>query len=267
MRRGRYTPHVVSEDDDSSAANEHVALGTALDKVEGAPLVTAAPGPLPVLYQDAQLIIVNKPSGLSAHRGWDQDSPDFALTRVRDQVGQHVHLVHRLDRATSGAMAFVLDPAHIDPMQRAMHAGAMDKRYLALTRGKVAACGFLDYPVRKGSAKSKVRVEAQSAYWRRGLFEDRYALVEFKPLTGRLHQVRRHLRHLGTPILGDTTYGDNTANKLARERFKLMRLALHAWKLRLPHPVTGRPVEVLAEPGEDLTGLWRQMGLWPLPPA
>ena len=76
--------------------------------------------------------------------------------------------------------------------------------------------------------------------------------------------VRRHLRHLGAPILGDTTYGDNTANKAARERFGLMRLALHAWKLQLPHPISGETVSVVADPPADLTDTMAAMGFWPL---
>src|SRR4051794_21011076 len=98
----------------------------------GMPLVTAAPGPLPVLYRDESLVIVNKPSGLAAHRGWSDEHGDYVLTRVRDQIGCYVYLVHRLDRATSGAVALVLEPTLVEPLQRAFAENRVHKHYLAL---------------------------------------------------------------------------------------------------------------------------------------
>jgi tRNA pseudouridine65 synthase len=89
---------------------------------------------------------------------------------------------------------------------------------------------------------------------------ERYTLVEAEPLTGRYHQIRRHLKHLRHPIVGDTTYGDGKQNRIARERFGLLRLFLHASKLSLPHPVSGRRIEVEAPLPEELAHTLRTLG-------
>jgi tRNA pseudouridine65 synthase len=224
------------------------------------PLVTAAPGPLPLLYQDAALVIVDKPSGLAAHRGLSNDR-DYVLTRVRDQLGQRVYLVHRLDRATSGALAMVLDPRWVDPLQRAFVGQDVSKRYLALVRGVIAERVDVDYAIPRGEGRNDERVEARTAFRRLGVYADRYSLVEAVPETGRYHQIRRHLAHLRHPIIGDTNYGDRKENRLFRERFALMRLALHAASLELPHPEDGRRIRVEAPLPPDLAVPFGAMGL------
>lgn len=224
------------------------------------PATTAPKGPLPVLYQDDVLIIVNKPSALSAHRGWSDEGGDYVLTRVRDYVGQHVHLVHRLDRATSGAIALVLAPEWVPPLQQAFTENRVEKRYLALARGDVPEQWTVDYAIPRGEDNKEDRVEACTEFRKLDLFEGRYALLEARPVTGRLHQIRRHLKHIFRPIIGDTTYGDGKENRLFRERFGLHRLALHAHSLRLPHPRTGLSVEVTANLPEDLSAPFQAMG-------
>jgi len=216
------------------------------------PLVTAAPGPLEVLYRDDALVIVNKPSGLAAHRGLANERGDYVLTRVRDAVGKPVYLVHRLDRGTSGAIALVLDPRLVEPLQRAFQEGRVDKRYLALARGVLPSHVTVDYAIPRSLDTPNDRVSAQTELYARGVFENRYTLVEAHPLTGRYHQIRRHLKHLQHPIIGDTTYGDNKQNKLFRERFGIVRLALHASRLTVPHPVSGDVVDVFAPLLPDL---------------
>jgi tRNA pseudouridine65 synthase len=217
-----------------------------------APLLTAPRAPLEILYRDQELVIVNKPSGLAAHRGYESARGDYVLTRARDALGQHVYLPHRLDRATSGAQALVLDPALIPALQRAFEGGEVDKRYLALVRGVLEGEREVDYPIARADARDAPRVEARTIVRPLAVLERSYTLIEAQPLTGRYHQVRRHLKHLRHPIVGDTSYGDGKQNRRARERFGLLRLFLHARKLRLPHPASGRPVEVVAPLPEDL---------------
>ncbi|HEX5658263.1 MAG TPA: pseudouridine synthase [Polyangiales bacterium] len=216
------------------------------------PLVTAAPGPLAVLYQDDVLIVVNKPSGLSAHRGLANEGGDYVLTRVRDMLQQQVYLVHRLDRATSGAICLVRAPSHVEPMQRAFQDAQVDKRYLALTRGKIPAEITVDYAIPRSQERPKERVHARTSFRSLAVFEDRYALVEASPETGRYHQIRRHLSHLRCPIIGDTNYGDRKENRLFRERFGLFRLVLHAWRFSFPHPVHGERIDIRAPLLPDL---------------
>lgn len=225
--------------------------------------MTAPKEPVDFLFRDPSLAIVNKPSGLACHRGRAQAKGDYVLTRVRDGLGAPVWLAHRLDRATSGAVALVTAPELVAPLAHAFAQGAVVKRYLAIVRGVMPPEVFVDYPVPGRSEGDTSKVPAQTYFSRLGTFEDRYSLVEARPITGRLHQLRRHLRHLRHPILGDTTYGDTKQNHLCRARFGLMRLALHASVLALPHPLTGRMVRVCAPLSADLAQTLAQMGLSP----
>ena len=220
-----------------------------------------ARAPLPVLYLDEHIVVVNKPSGLASHRGWARDPEGYVLTRVRDQLGgDHVYLGHRLDRATSGAIVLARRPELQAPLQRAFAERVTTKRYLVGVRGVPEAEGLIDYAIPKSSRRDPVRVDARTRYRRLAEFENRYALLECTLETGRLHQIRRHMRHLRNPVLGDTTYGDNQANKVVRERFGLNRLALHAAALAFPHPVTDDEVSVLAPVPDDLAAPFARMG-------
>lgn len=224
------------------------------------PLVTAQKGPLQVLYRDDALIVVNKPSGLAAHRGLSNERGDYVLTRVRDALAQPVYLVHRLDRATSGAIALVLAPSLVEPLQRAFQEQRVQKRYVALARGLLPPQQVVDYAVPRSLEQPNDRVEAQTELCVRGVYAGRYPLVEAQPRTGRYHQIRRHMKHLHRPIIGDTTYGDGKENRLFRERFGIMRLCLHAFELTLPHPVTGEVLTVRAPLPPDLAVPFGAMG-------
>ena len=216
--------------------------------------------PLPVLYLDDHLVAVAKSSGLSVHRGWDRDR-DVALQRVRDQIGRRLYPVHRLDRATSGVLLFALNSEVAHDLQNAFSERRVLKRYVLLVRGIPPQEGVIDHPVPK--SRGGERVEAVTAFRRLASFE-RYGLMEARPQTGRLHQIRRHFKHLSHPLIGDVRYGKGDQNRLFRERFGLHRLALHALELTVDHPRTGDPLSLGAEVPEDLAGPWRQMGL-PIP--
>lgn len=214
---------------------------------------------LPFLYRDGVLAAVNKPSGLAVHRGAAQDRI-VALQVVRDQVGRHVHAVHRLDRATSGALLFALDPETARRLGEAFEAGEVEKRYLALVRGIPPEQGVIDHPIPR--VEDGPRVPAVTEFRRLAVFE-RYALVEARPLTGRLHQIRRHFKHLSHPLIGDVRYGKGDHNRLFRDRFGLHRLALHALELGFDHPETGERMRIVAPVPEDLAGPLRAMGMLP----
>jgi tRNA pseudouridine65 synthase len=224
------------------------------------PLVTAPRHPIEVLYQDEALIIVNKPSGLSAHRGYSSEHGDYVLTRVRDALGERVFLAHRLDRATSGAIALVRDARWVAELSRAFEQGQVKKGYLALARGVLPGEHLVDYAIPKCDGRDAPRVSAQTLFRSLSVLEGRFTLLEAEPLTGRYHQIRRHLKHLRHPIVGDTTYGDGKQNRLARERFGLLRLFLHARKLDLPHPSSGKLVQVVAPLPEELVRTLRMLG-------
>jgi len=197
---------------------------------------------LTILFRDASLIAVDKPAGLAVHRGWARER-DVAMVRLRDQIGAHVFPVHRLDRATSGVLLFALSAEVAARVCEAFATGKTEKTYLALVRGVPPEEILVDHPLPPGEDSHAPRVSAQTMVLRREVF-GRYSLVEARPLTGRLHQVRRHLKHLSCPLIGDVNYGKGEHNRLFRERHGLHRLFLHATRLRLPHPALGGQLEI-----------------------
>jgi len=210
-----------------------------------------------VLYKDAELLAVNKPSGLITHRGWANDA-DTALLRARELAGRYVYPVHRLDRATSGVLVFALTQEAAAALGRQLEAGGFDKRYLALVRGIAPESVEVDHALaREPGAEKK---PARTSVRRLGVFE-RYSLVEAAPRTGRPHQVRRHLKHLSLPVLGDTRYGKGEHNRACRERFALRRLALHAARLTLLHPTSAERLVLRAPLPQDLAAPFDAMGL------
>jgi tRNA pseudouridine65 synthase len=213
--------------------------------------------PLRLLYRDESCVVVDKPAGMIVHRGWANDDQDL-MRLTRDALGRYVYPLHRLDRGASGAVLFALDEHAARTLNRAFAATEIDKRYLALTRGHPPEHGLIDHAIPR--APGKERVPAQTEFQRLGTFE-RYALVLALPKTGRLHQIRRHLKHLSCPLIGDVRYGKGEHNRLFRERYGLDRLALHAAALRFAHPVTGERVTVRAPLAGSLERCLEALGL------
>lgn len=223
---------------------------------------------LSVLYRDQAIVAVDKPSGLSVHRGWDGER-DVAMTRLRDQLGRHVYPVHRLDRGTSGVLLFALSAEVAASLGRILAEGRAEKSYVALVRGVPPISGTIDHPLPAGEDHHDKRVSAVTDFWRLETF-GRYSLVEARPRTGRLHQVRRHLKHIACPIIGDVNYGKGEHNRLFRASYGLHRLFLHAATLRLPHPETGHILEIHAPLPPELAAVLarlRQPALSPPAPA
>lgn len=218
---------------------------------------------LEIVYQDEYLVAVNKPAGLFVHRSYmDKDEIYFALQLTRDQIGQYVYPVHRLDRPTSGVLLFALSSEIARLMGQIFTDKAIQKTYYALTRGHLLGKDIIDYPLKekldklgdKNVSRHKEPQQAQTAYdsictaslpISLGKFESvRYSLVKLQPNTGRRHQIRRHLAHLRHPIIGDINYGDNKQNPFFREYFGFKRLMLIAKKLDFVHPVTYKNISI-----------------------
>jgi len=229
-----------------------------------------AEAPLPVLYRDARFIAVNKPSGLLVHRTELDAERDVALQRVRDQIGQRVYPVHRLDRATSGALVFGLDPSAAAALATAFRGQRVGKLYLAVVRGWPPPSGVIDRPIarRRGGEKRPARTRFRTlatvqlpipvSKWPTA----RYALVVTCPLSGRRHQIRRHLAAISHPVAGDTTHGDGRHNRLLRNHFDSHRLLLHAWRISWPQENAGR-VRVSAPLPPEASRVLGAMGLVP----
>lgn len=204
-----------------------------------------------LLFVDEHVVVANKPSGLLVHRGWAQDD-DVAMFRVRDALGgNHVYPLHRLDRGTSGALVLARTKEAHALLSKEFEAHRVDKSYLALVRGKPSGSGTIDYAIPRASDDGE-RVPARTHYRVLGQSPvDRCSLVLALPETGRLHQVRRHLRHLGHPLVGDVKYGSGEINRHYRATYAFQRLGLHALGVGFAHPFGGARVEVTAPLSED----------------
>jgi len=234
----------------------------------------AAVAPLPILYRDDACVVVAKPAGIAVHRSRLHAEADVLLQRLRDQLGQRVYPVHRLDRATGGALVLGLSSEAARQLVEAFTGGLARKRYWAVVRGHLAGEGLIEHPL--VDLDSGVSREARTRY--RGLClaelpipvgryqTARYTLLELEPLTGRQHQLRRHLKHVSHPVVGDTTYGRGEHNRLFRELTGLQRLWLLARAISFPQPRTGQDVTVTAPLDEAWRALLQRLG-WVDEPA
>lgn len=228
--------------------------------------------PLPVIHRDEHVIAVNKPPGLLVHRTHLDPERDVALQRVRDQLGQRVYPVHRLDRATSGVLVFGLDPEAAAGLAALFRDQRMGKLYLAVVRGWPPRSGVIDRPLarrrdgEKRPARTRFRTLATVqlpipvARWPTA----RYALLAVAPLSGRRHQIRRHLAGISHPVVGDTTHGDGRHNRLVRAHAGCHRLLLHAWRLAWVTPQGGRR-RIVAPPPPDFVAALAALELEPDP--
>ncbi len=200
-----------------------------------------------VLYRDDHLLAVDKPSGLLVHRGWGRDRVTL-VDLVRDELGVgKVHPLHRIDRGTSGVVLFAQDPDTAARMREPFEQGGVDKRYLALVRGVAPDGGVVDHPIPR--KENGPRVPSNTAFRRLATArtEPRHvSWVEAIPRTGRLHQVRRHLKHINHPVIGDANYGKGDLNRSFAKQYGLDRLCLHAARLGLVHPSTGDRLQIVA---------------------
>ncbi|GAA6171167.1 tRNA pseudouridine(65) synthase TruC [Colwellia sp. KU-HH00111] len=247
---------------------------------------------LRILYQDDYLVAIDKPAGLFVHRSFmDKNEIYFALQLVRDQIGQYVYPVHRLDRPTSGVLLFALtkdiaqkmnaafatksnsadtDSEAIDTQHELSQTvdDSLTKTYFALVRGHLPITTqpqLIDHPLKekldklgdKYVSQNKAAQSAQTYYQvlkqaslpiALGKFDSvRYSLVKLEPITGRRHQIRRHLAHLRHPILGDINYGDNKQNPFFINHFGFKRLMLIAKSLSFIHPVSEQKITISAD--------------------
>ncbi|MGJ1444818.1 pseudouridine synthase [Sphingobacterium spiritivorum] len=209
---------------------------------------------LDILYQDQEIVAINKPHGLLVHRSpIARDASEFALQLLRDQLQQRVYPAHRLDRKTGGILLFSLTKEMDKSLQQLFQDRKMNKSYLAVVRGYTEDDGQIDYPLKKENGEEQEALTHYKTLSRSeidlptGNFTtSRYSLVEANPETGRMHQLRKHFAHIFHPILGDRPHGCNKQNKLWKERFEMDTMMLHASQLSFKHPTTGNRVHIKA---------------------
>jgi tRNA pseudouridine65 synthase len=211
-----------------------------------------------VLSEGAGWAVVDKPSGLAVHRSAEVRDRHTLMGAAYRRFGREVAPVHRLDRATSGCLLLSLDLEATGALHQALVAG--QKRYVALVRGEVEPLEPIvyDQPLSDGRGGTKPAATVFSPV--ATCPEPRCSLVLAVPLTGRTHQIRRHLRDLSHPVLGDTRHGDTRVNRVWREELGLERLALHCLSIDAEGP-TGR-ISATSPLPDDLVGVCRQLPWW-----
>lgn len=199
------------------------------------------PVPIATLWRDDEVIVVDKPAGLLVHNSAWAGPREVTLTeRVRDQTGLPVVPLHRLDRGTSGAVAFAVAA---DVAARSASRLAPTKDYLAIVRGHVRAAVDVDHPLDDDDVNGSPRKEARSRLLPVASSPvERLSLVVVTLWTGRRHQARRHCKHVSHPIIGDATHGKGPLNRDLAARFGLTRLCLHAWRLGIDDVVVQSPL-------------------------
>ncbi|WP_419803221.1 pseudouridine synthase [Mucilaginibacter sp.] len=223
---------------------------------------------LEILYQDEHLIAINKPHGLLVHRSaLARDVHEFALQLLKNQIGKWVNPTHRIDRKTAGVLLFALDKQTEKLMQTAFAKNEVQKKYLAILRGHTLDYQEIDYPLHKENGALQDAFTAFKTLQRAELDiplgahpTSRYSLVEAKPTTGRMHQLRKHFSHIFHPIIGDRTHGCNKQNRMFKERWQMETMMLHAAELSFVHPVYGNLIVIKAPLQNEFSEVVQLMG-------
>lgn len=226
----------------------------------------SAAADLPLLWQDNHVLAVHKPAGLLVHRSaLDAHADDDLVSRLRRKLQSPVWPAHRLDKGTSGLLLLARDAATASALGQAFAEGRVHKTYLALVRGWPADAGEINRPLARDPELPSTGQPLLPAATRWQLLQrlewplatdgrhasTRLALLQVQPLTGRRHQIRRHFKQLGHPLIGDATHGKGPLNRAIAAWLGHGRLWLHAQALSLDHPLTGQPLRLRAEPGPE----------------
>jgi tRNA pseudouridine65 synthase len=224
--------------------------------------------PLSIVFQDDFLIAINKPHGLLVHKSSiANDTDQFAVQILRDQIGQRVYPLHRLDRKTGGILIFALKEELNGIMQKQFSENRVKKQYEAIVRGYTPDTLEIDYPLKRddGTVQEAFtrlhtlgRVEAPFTVGKHPT--SRYSHVLLEPETGRMHQLRKHLAHVFHPIIADRPHGCNKQNRFFLEHFGMNTMLLHASRLQFIHPVTGISVMIEAEYQPEFKRMYDTLG-------
>jgi len=228
---------------------------------------------LEILYSDDKLVAINKPHDLLVHRTKiAKDADVFALQLLRDQLEKPVYPIHRLDRKTGGVLIFGLNEEIHKAMQQKFAEKEVIKKYLAIVRGYTNDEEIIDYPLKKENGAMQEAVTNSKTLDRVELNlpmgehpTSRYSLLELQPFTGRKHQIRKHMAHIHHPIIADRPHGCNKQNRLFKEKFGLMTMMLHAWKISFEHPFTNELITIEASIQDEFRRMLKTLGFKYLP--
>ena len=224
------------------------------------------PVEFPIVYEDDALLAINKPSGVAVHGGSGVSFGVIEQLRSARPQAKFLELVHRLDRETSGVLMLAKKRSALTGMHEIMREGKSDKRYYTLVLGQWKNVKqHVKLPLHKfdtpqGEKRVMVREDGQASHTIFTLLKSwpefslpAFSLLEAQLKTGRTHQIRVHLSHLGFPIAGDDKYGDFTRNKELMKK-GLKRMFLHAHSISFTHPLTGEPLSLSAPLPKELQG-------------
>lgn len=231
---------------------------------------------LTILHRDDRLIAIDKPAGWLVHRSnLDRHETRILVQALRDQIGRRVYPVHRLDKGTSGVLLFALDAETAGVLGGQFERNETRKTYLAVVRGWPSEQGIIDHPLKPehdeyGDAHAGEAQSALTEYCRLASAEfhaavdryptARYALVALEPHTGRRHQLRRHMKHIAHPIIGDATHGKGRHNRFFQAHFDCHRLLLACTELRFRHPLNESTMRIRAPLGDQFATVIEQLG-------
>ncbi len=223
--------------------------------------------PLEIIYQDNYLVAINKPHDLLVHQSpIARNAEEFAVQLLRNQINQKVYPVHRLDRKTSGVLLFALDKDTNRNLVEQFTNKSTQKKYWAIVRGFCADELTIDYALHRDDGvlqdavtiiKTLEKTEIDLPHGKHQT--SRYSLIQAEPLTGRMHQIRKHMAHILHPIIGDRPHGCNKQNKLWLEKFDMKTMLLHAYTLTFQHPNTKQTIILTAKPSQVFTNVYKQL--------
>lgn len=232
---------------------------------------------LPIIYRDEYLVAINKPGGLLVHRSEiDRHETRFAVQLLRDQIGQMVYPIHRLDKPTSGVLVFALSSEIARQLGDIFTRHALTKTYVALVRGFAPEQGIIDHPLveeldKYTDKKARADKPAQAAITEFKTLAQiefpfsidkypctRYSLVQCTPQTGRKHQIRRHMKHISHPIIGDAKHGKGQHNRFFQENFACDGLMLASTEMQFIHPITSETLTLTAPLAPKFTRIIHQ---------
>jgi len=237
-----------------------------------------APFELEIIYEDADLIAINKPAGVPVHPGSGYKG-GTCVDRIREYLGAQNRpgefspsLVHRIDLDTSGVLLAAKTYAALRIVAKAFNMRRVEKYYTALSVGRLPSkSGVIELPVKRLDHPERDREEQEGVTEYRVIQEKRidcgtmksvpFSLLELRLHTGRTHQIRSHLKDIDAPVVGDHLYGDATVNAVVRDATGLRRQFLHSARLVLSHPTSGETLKLEAPLPEDLKAVIRWAGM------
>jgi 23S rRNA pseudouridine955/2504/2580 synthase len=219
-----------------------------------------------IVHEDDALLVVDKPAGMAVHGGSGVSFGVIEQLRRQRPQARFLELAHRLDRETSGLLLVAKKRSMLTALHDRFREGRIEKRYLALVKGRWQAperhvrLALHKYLTGEGERRVSVSPEGKAAHSIVRLVArwENFSLVEVELETGRTHQIRVHLSHLGYPLCGDDKYGDFALNK-ALQKQGLGRMFLHAAQLSLEHPLTGERLQLAAGLPAELTAFLQRL--------